>query len=769
MGQNETRGAAIGSSAALSQDASRAVAEQEPAGAFGRAVADNGPSASEQKGETASGELVVLTDPDGLIRFVSRSFVELFGCSSADWRGRSFDPYDGPPRSEEIVRFRTIAQTKTGRRMIDWEMNKCPDGETVYGGRLTPERRTATHAITPPASENSSQDSDAGDQPFFVATMSHEMRTPLNGVIGMANLLLDTELTAHQKSYAEAIRDSGANLLHLINQILDYAKLRSGKIDLETAPFNPEALVQGVTELLAPRAADKGVDIAAAVDPATPLRLMGDEARLRQILTNLVGNAVKFTDRGGIAVTATAEIAAANNAVEDNAEEGRVRFSITVRDTGVGIAEAALANIFDDFEQTGEGARRVEGAGLGLAITRRLVTSMGGDIAVESTLGEGSAFTFSIETAVAPAPAGDKATPKTQPTLSDTPAAPRRAAAGQTVVSLTESRTLADTISTQMKWFGAEACHSAQTPEEAAALLERAAADGAPALFLCDWAFVDAIPTEALGASARAIILAPQKARDQVAEARRNGYDGYLIKPMRRVTLARELMRAGGQKNHGGVMRTIETAPRTDSTAANDQNIIENQTDGRRQSTSKNDATSQGALSQGALSQGDVEANHSGSSRSGQDPQRPRPNSATSASLRILLAEDNQINAVLASTLIKRAGAGVDIATNGAEAVDAAARRRYDLIFMDMHMPQMDGLEATERIRAAEANNAATDSAARRTPIIALTANAMEQDRRKCIAAGMDDFLSKPFEANDLNAMLEKWAEADDNASAGAA
>ncbi|MEM6414682.1 MAG: response regulator [Pseudomonadota bacterium] len=653
-------------------------------------------------------ELVILCDGEHVIRFVSRSFVNLFGCTAEDWQGNIFKPFDEAPTSfapsesndqcSDVIgsiNFRTGAQTRFGQSFIDWEMTQFIYGEKLYKGRVASERRRAEQLIRPPQIEN--------DQPLFVATMSHEMRTPLNGVIGMAKLLLDSELTAHQRSYAEAIRSSGANLLNLINQILDYAKLRSGKVELELAPFNPENIIQGIAELVAPQAAARGLEVTTVIDPNIPPRLMGDEERIRQILTNLIGNAVKFTDRGG--VTISAEITKVNSGTRNDGAptqtDGDINFSITVSDTGVGIDEASLQKIFQEFEQTEDGARRSGGTGLGLAITRRLAHAMSGSIRVESSVGEGSSFTFNFTTNEA------SVVPKTPHPIKQSPAM------GVRVVALTDSAVLANALKIHMQWLGADAICIFDDPLSAQKALSDADITS-PVLFLCDLPFAKSVSVDAIGRATRAIILAPQQDRDRVGEMRKLGYEGYLIKPIRQSSLARE------------VSRLSEAEPRhtkTGNTNPKNAALIDNS----GQPHMKTEATS------------------------GNHPAATPPKSAVNhRAISILLAEDNQINAVLASTLIKRAGAIVDVAMNGEDAVSAFDRKEYDLIFMDMHMPQMDGLEATRQIRSKEADG-------KRIPIIALTANAMAQDRRRCMDAGMDDFLSKPFEATDLKSMLEKW------------
>ncbi len=638
-------------------------------------------------------ELVVLCDGRDVIRFVSLSFAELFGATPAAWSGKRFAPYAEPPaRDEAPTRFRTSAATTHGEAIIDWRLTAFESGERLYAGRIAFDRRRVTMRIGPPGRPSPAR--DIADQTHFIATMSHEMRTPLNGVIGMTNLLLDTPLDANQRSYVESIREAGGALVTLINDVLDYAKLRAGKLELEAAPFDPFHTVQSATEMLAPRAAEKKIDLCGFTHPSTPQKLIGDENRIRQILINLAGNGVKFTEAGGVAIEAFARPCAGDE----------VDFSIVVRDTGVGIDKKQQARIFDEFEQAVEGGeRRAEGAGLGLAISRRLAAALGGRISVRSAPGEGSEFTFTMRTKAA------------------APAAPAPQTGRAPILVATPSPILAGHFTRQLAALGCADYEVARSAKDAAAAIARLKRP----VFLCDHRLAGGMARADLAAAARALVFIGAEARDSIVELREHGFDGYLVTPIRQSTLVREL---------SGVSPT--RAERAASPRPGPQSGPQSRTGPA--STAPSAANAQDA---------GPEAGAPARAKRGV----PGPADETSdGQLKLLLAEDNSINAVLATTLLRRDGHAVDVAENGAIAVDMCAKSVYDIIFMDMHMPHMDGLEATRRIRAGGGGNA-------ETPILALTANAMANDRRKCLAAGMDDFLTKPFDPADLADMVAKW------------
>ena len=500
----------------------------------------------------------------------------------------------------------------------------------------------------------------------FLATMSHEIRTPLSGILGMADLLREAVLDAENASYVEAIRSSGAALVALIDQILDFSKIEAGRLDLVSEPFDLHRLVEGVVELLAPSAQSKGLEIAVSIAADAPRFVVGDGLRLRQVLTNLAGNAVKFTASGGIGVCLA------------RAPDARLLF--TVVDTGPGVAPERRAAIFEDFEQgDGSNARHYEGAGLGLAISRRIVSLMGGDLTLADNAGGGAAFSFAIALPD-DARAGQKA--------STEKAAPRLT--GRRALIIARSPFEAPALAARLEEADATVTRAEGLEEGLRAL----SLGPQPDVVIVDCALgVEATNRLALAARAagapKSLVLFSPFERRAFGQTSLRGFDGWLVKPVR----ARSLFERLADEFPAGPAPVGMIAPPT-----------------------------------------------------------------TSHPTRALLAEDNEINATIAQKALRRLGFEVVRAHNGREAAtlgEAAARGeapRFEIVLMDIKMPGLDGFEASRCIRRAE-----QEAGARPMPIIALTANAMEEDRRASLSAGIDDFLTKPVD-------LARLAEAIDAA-----
>ena len=490
----------------------------------------------------------------------------------------------------------------------------------------------------------------AGIPPEHVAALSHEFRTPLNGVLGMTRLLDGTRLTAEQRAYVAALRESGEHLLGLVNDVLDYAKLGAGRLELYRSVIDVEEVLRSVCELLSPRAHEKGLEIGWAVEAGIG-PVWADEGRLKQILLNLAGNAVKFVETGGVLILAEA------------ASEGRLRF--TVSDTGPGVPEAAREQIFEAFGQADpvHGAI-LGGAGLGLAIARRIAEAMNGTVGVDGGEGRGADFWCEAEFESASPPAGSL---------------PLQ---GRTVAIASPSAIVREAAARQIEASGGRAVRAAGV-DEALTLTDDSA------VILIDHALAKRGGRLKPPPGRAAVILVRPEERARIAGYRQAGFAGYLIKPLRRGSLAARVLAAEG----AGV----------------------------------------------AVHPVDDERVHA--------EEAPKAPAAAAPGARVLLAEDNPINAMLARTLLQREGCRVDHVTDGQAALGALALDHYDLVLMDVRMPVMGGMDATRALRARGVA----------CPVVALTANAFEDDRRACLAAGMDDFLIKPLSPEALRGALERW------------
>lgn len=626
----------------------------------------------------ALGDVVVHRDRHGAIVYANKVFADLVGMDAAELPSMTLGDLgievgvvpDAAFADNECLSSTDVGiRTPAGQRWFSWIELSVRDGDSgavshrAIARDITARKQAEASLIS--ARERAEFANQAKSR--FLATVSHEIRTPMNGIMGMAKLLSDTGLSPEQRTYVNAVSTSASALLALIDDLLDYSRIEAGRFNPEPQPMSVRELADNVVELLAARAYARDIGIGCHVAPDVPQTITADPGRVRQVLLNLLGNAIKFTEVGGVALVITRE---------RHGDIDRIRFTVT--DTGPGMRQSDLERIFHEFEQVdGTSTRKHGGAGLGLAISRRLVAAMGGTLSVTSAPGEGSEFILELPASHASAPLHDR----------------NDMLAGRRIVILSPNMVEAELIAHTIRALGGSA-ELADTPAKATALAEG-----------CDTLMVDAALEYGNGqllhklraggfAASRAITLIAPNDRSRLPEYRASGYGSFLARPVRGETLLRVLLARES-------VTVTESRPR----------------------------------------------DHAGST------------AAIAESLRVLVAEDNEINAMLAQASLARAGHRAEVVRTGKEAVDALAvaggQRRYDVVLMDLHMPVMDGMDAIAHIRRHEEARGLPP-----VPILVLSADSQEATRHSVLAHGATGFLTKPIDPQALIAAVQEQVSA---------
>ncbi len=632
-------------------------------------------------------------DADGLISAVNAAACGLLGSTREELTGRSLrELLDEPDRDAEREALRQ-GETLRGSGVVRARQTELPvdystalvvadDDERSF---LTVMRDMSEHRRAEQQLREAKEEAERANQAKseFLAVMSHEIRTPLNGVIGMTQLLQETDLNIEQQSFAEAVRKSGKELLALINDILDFSKIEACRLELEEAPFDLRVVLEDVASLFFGNARGKGLFLFVRYDPALPRMLIGDAGRIRQILSNLAGNAIKFTDSGHVLVQATCR-----ERLED-----RVRLCLSVQDTGIGIAPEAVGTVFEKFSQADSSTtRRHAGTGLGLAICKQLAELMGGSLSAESTLGEGS--TFSCELTL-PFEHGQPPPPMRWTELTDLR------------VLVVDDIELNRTITSEFLRSRGLRPETSASGESALAKLRAAAATADPfriAIIDLQMPTMDGvtlgqrIKADPVIADTLLVMLSSAGLRGEGRRMKEAGYRGYLVKPVPSATLLDLLAQVWAQREDYATGRVLVTS----------QSL----------------------------------------------PTHQRAPELAESQARILVVDDHAVNQLVAERTLSRFGCRVFLAGNGEEALEMIARLPLDLVFMDLQMPVLDGLETVRRLRVEEKKEG------RHLPVVAMTASALPGDRERCIAAGMDDYVTKPIRQLEVYEMIARWAGA---------
>jgi PAS domain S-box-containing protein len=668
-----------------------------------RKVAEQKLADSEQRfRRVAAGmnDALVLTDKDGMICYWNRAAQVIFGYSEAEALGQRFVELIVPPRYrtqylEMYTRFQyegesptdgetaeLLARTKEGRYLpveVSFASFSNEESWTAFAViRDISRRKKSEHQLERTAKRledalTRAQDANRAKSEFL-ASMSHEIRTPMNGIIGMSGLLMDTALSTEQQFFANAIRRSADALLDIINDILDFSKIEARQVTLERIPFDLHGALEEALDLVAPKAAEKSLEIALWFNQGTPRHVVGDPGRLRQITLNLLGNALKFTESGHVVLWVTA----------GPETEGKATFTVEVRDTGIGIEPSRIQMLFERFTQADSSTTRKHGGtGLGLAIAKQLTELMGGTIEAESQPGRGSTFRFRVPLELA---------------RLSTPEMRRDELAEKRVLVVDDNQIGRFIVSALCRRWGMRVVEASDAEGALAVLKRLQSSGGGIDIALVDFMMprmdggelVAALRADEAWSGTPCVMLTSASASSASGSLGHAACEAILVKPLKaqvlQDTIANVLTR--GQNPQEGPTPAEPVA--TDEQAA------------------------------------------------------PR------CRARALLVEDHHINQKLGVRMLEKLGCTVDVASNGAEAVQISGDVPYDIIFMDCQMPVMDGFEATRRIREREGGGP-------RIPIVAMTASAMRGDQQRCLEAGMDDYVSKPVFLEKLRSCLKQW------------